>query len=339
MFGTYKVLITQNYTSGKYTLVPIRYEDRYDIMKWRNEQIDVLRQDEILTPEQQDLYFKNTVMSLFSQSQPSQILWSFLLGDELIGYGGLVHINHEEKTAEISFLTTPQRANNKTLFQEDWFTYLQILKPIAFDELHLETIFTYAFDIRPELYKVLEKSGFELTKRLPKEFVKKDKFYDVVIHSCTAESLSIRKATADDCLLYFTWANDEEVRIQSYQQGKLEFKNHQEWFDKRLNNPDFCFYIFHDYKNIPVGQVRIEIRNLSTAVIGISVDKDFRGRGFAVQMLKKSAAEFKKNHPEIIIEAFIKESNKASYHSFINAGFTFAEMQDVENITSYKLIF
>jgi hypothetical protein len=56
-------------------------------------------------------------------------------------------------------------------------------------------------------------------------------------------------------------------------------------------------------------------------------------------MLKKSAMEFKKSHPGIIIEAFIKESNRASYHSFINAGFTFAEMLDVENVASYKLIF
>ena len=41
-----------------HSMVPIRFKDRYEIMKWRNEQIYHLRQQVPLTKESQDNYFK-----------------------------------------------------------------------------------------------------------------------------------------------------------------------------------------------------------------------------------------------------------------------------------------
>src|SRR5690554_7644655 len=100
----YKVLSKQVYTAGNYSLVPIRMEDRFDIMKWRNEQIYHLRQSKPLTLEDQNHYFNNIVTKLFGQEQPTQILFSCLEGDRCIGYGGLVHINWLDKNAEVSFI-------------------------------------------------------------------------------------------------------------------------------------------------------------------------------------------------------------------------------------------
>ena len=74
----YKVLNKQIFTFGPYTLVPIRFEDRYEIMKWRNEQIYHLRQIKPLTFEDQENYFKNIVLNLFVHEQPNQILFSLL---------------------------------------------------------------------------------------------------------------------------------------------------------------------------------------------------------------------------------------------------------------------
>ena len=100
----YKCLNKQEFSSGPYTLVPIRHEDRFEIMNWRNEQIYHLRQAEPLTNEQQDWYFENVIANLFEQENPNQILFSFLKNGECIGYGGLVHINWIDKHAEISFI-------------------------------------------------------------------------------------------------------------------------------------------------------------------------------------------------------------------------------------------
>ena len=55
----YKILNNQIFKNGIYSIVPIRFEDRIDIMNWRNEQILHLRQKEPLTEKNSDrLLFK-----------------------------------------------------------------------------------------------------------------------------------------------------------------------------------------------------------------------------------------------------------------------------------------
>ena len=73
----YKALTQQTYKNGEFEIVPIRHEDRIEIMKWRNEQIYHLRQSEPLTIDKQDAYFDNTIAPLFNQEKPSQILIQF----------------------------------------------------------------------------------------------------------------------------------------------------------------------------------------------------------------------------------------------------------------------
>ena len=61
----YKALKKQVFNLGDFSIVPIRYEDRLDIMKWRNEQIYHLRQVKKLTKKNQNDYFDNIVSMLF----------------------------------------------------------------------------------------------------------------------------------------------------------------------------------------------------------------------------------------------------------------------------------
>ena len=112
----YKNINSNSFNNGMYSLVPIRDEDKYDIMNWRNNQLDILRQETILSIEQQEHYFKTVVDKLFDIEEPKQLLFSFLENNKLIGYGGLVHIDWEIKTAEISFLTETSRNINAELF-------------------------------------------------------------------------------------------------------------------------------------------------------------------------------------------------------------------------------
>ena len=86
-----------------FKLIPIRYDDRYSIMKWRNEQIYHLRQKKKLSKYDQDKYFEEVVLKQ-KEDNPDQILFSFFEKNELVAYGGLVHINWGEKEAEVSFV-------------------------------------------------------------------------------------------------------------------------------------------------------------------------------------------------------------------------------------------
>lgn len=177
----YKALSKNFFSNGKHSIVPIRMEDRLLIMKWRNEQIYHLRQSKPLTEVDQNKYFDTVVNKLFEEDKPNQLLFSFLEDEKCIGYGGLVHINWIDKNAEISFVLETDL--EKEYFQEYWFTYLGLIEQVAFKELGLHKIFTYAFDLRPRLYLALTAAKFIEESRLKEHCFFDGKYIDVVIHS------------------------------------------------------------------------------------------------------------------------------------------------------------
>ena len=177
----YRCLEKAEFGDGDFRIIPIRSEDRYKIMDWRNEQIYHLRQSEPLTRNRQDWYFDNVVASLFDQEQPNQILFSFLKGDECIGYGGLVHINWLDKHAEISFIMDTKLESEH--FKEYWSVYLGLIESVGFKELSFHKLFVYAFDLRPHLYEALESNEYFQDARLKDHCFFNGEFKDVVIHS------------------------------------------------------------------------------------------------------------------------------------------------------------
>jgi hypothetical protein len=177
----YKCLRTNVYENQEFKIVPIRFEDRLDIMNWRNEQMYHLRQAEPLNKEKQDKYFNTTISSLFQQEKPSQILFSFLKNHQLIGYGGLVHINWIDKNAEISFIMKTEL--EKIHFSLYWSTFLNLIEIVAFDELFLHKVFVYAFDLRPHLYSILKVNKYFEDAILKDHCCFNNNFLDVVIHS------------------------------------------------------------------------------------------------------------------------------------------------------------
>jgi len=176
----YKVLQKKFFTDGTFSIVPIRFEDRMLIMKWRNEQIYHLRQRQPLTVADQDAYFANVVAKLFEEEQPNQLLFSFLEDEVCIGYGGLVHVNWLDKNAEISFIMNTDLEAER--FHEIWSAYLGLLEQVAFEELKLHKIYTYAFDLRPYLYEVFLNAGYHEEARLKEHCFFENKFLDVLIH-------------------------------------------------------------------------------------------------------------------------------------------------------------
>ena len=66
----YNCLSQNEFALSDYKIVPIRYEDRLDIMKWRNEQMYHLSQDKPLTKESQENYYTKTLFHLFDNDKP-----------------------------------------------------------------------------------------------------------------------------------------------------------------------------------------------------------------------------------------------------------------------------
>ena len=68
-------------------------------------------------------------------------------------------------------------------FAKYWSNYLKLIEKLAFEELNFHKIFTYAFDLRPHLYPVLESCGFKEEARLKEHCLFDGQFLDVVYHA------------------------------------------------------------------------------------------------------------------------------------------------------------
>ena len=178
----YKCLFKNRFELDSYSIVPIRDEDMFLIMKWRNEQIYHLRQNKKLTKRSQIEYFTNVIHELFDNPYPTQILFSYLEENNIcVGYGGLVKINWIDKNAEISFIINTELELD--FFEFHWSNYLNLIQEVAFNYLKLHKIYTFAFDLRPQLYNILLKNGFYEEAVLKEHCFFEHKFIDVRIHT------------------------------------------------------------------------------------------------------------------------------------------------------------
>ena len=333
---TYKCLSINKFESNGFHIEPLRDIDKYDILEIRNQQLYHLRQSKPLTKEQQDNYFNKVVALLFDQEKPNQLLFSFFENNEFVGYGGLVHINWIDKIAEISFVMKTDLEKNN--FSKYWSNYISLIEKIAFSELNFHKIFTYAFDLRPHLYAILEKNGFTEEARLEEHCLFDDNYIDVVYHSKINRKISYRKSNEEDLLLYFNWANDSSVRENSYQTKRIDFEDHQKWYLNKIKDPNCLMLIFENHLGFPIGQVRIQKNENKTALIGISNDKNHRGKGYASEMLKISTELFLSNNSSYLINAYINLENIASEKAFRKAGFELNKVVDYEGISSFHFI-
>tara|TARA_Y100000310_G_scaffold78724_1_gene75398 strand:+ start:184 stop:696 length:513 start_codon:yes stop_codon:yes gene_type:complete len=147
-------------------LVSLREEDMELIRKWRNEQIYALRQKKILTKDEQHNYFSQVVMKSFGEDKPECVLFSFLLRNDCIGYGGFVHINWNKKHTELSFILDTERAKKIKIYQKEFRIFLGLILRLNLEQIKFKAIFTETYDIRPVHIKILENSGFKRIKRM-----------------------------------------------------------------------------------------------------------------------------------------------------------------------------
>lgn len=140
--------------------------------------------------------------------------------------------------------------------------------------------------------------------------------------------LKMRRATAADVLLYHRWANEEEVRKQSFRREPIPYDVHVQWFNRRREAPDCLLAVFENGDGQPVGQVRIESVD-GNATISVSVDNRFRGLGYGTEMLRACTAEYQAAHTTTPVYAHIRPDNSASINAFTRAGYRlFSEQHD-----------
>lgn len=321
----YRVLQNQVYDSGSFSIVPIRFEDRMNIMQWRNEQLYHLRQQKPLTEADQNQYFTTVVAHLFEQEKPNQILFSFLENGSCIGYGGLVHINWIDQHAEISFIMNTKLESER--FHEIWTAYLGLIEQVAFEDLKLHKIFTYAFDLRPHLYEVLQACNFTLDARLKEHSFFDGKFMDVLIHSKIKINASLRKADESDLNVTFQWVNNPLVRRYSVQKSPILFEDHKLWFFNKISS-DCCYYLILTVDNQTAGSIRFDIDENTTATVSYLIDPKFHGKGLGRFLLFEGTKLLLREKSVSKILGLVFNENIPSLKAFAYLGYTKIDNSD-----------
>lgn len=185
MTTAYACLKNQVFSNEPYQIVPIRYEDLFAIKSWRNDQMTILRQNEVLTDGMQQKYYDNFLKPSFSEKHPKQILFSYLKNNTCIGYGGIVHIDWSSQRGELSFLLDTKKAADPNIYSHDFGIFLELIKRVAFEDLKFHRLFTETFDIRPLHILVLEKHGFVYEGRMRDHVFIENHYVDSLLHGIT----------------------------------------------------------------------------------------------------------------------------------------------------------
>ena len=149
--------------------------------------------------------------------------------------------------------------------------------------------------------------------------------------------LNIRPASKKDCQLIWKWANDPEVRAVSFSSEAISYEQHVRWFALRLKDIHCFFYIAETATHEPIGQIRYELDG-NEATINISIDQQFRGKGYGSSLIKLASKKFFNASAAQIIHAYVKADNELSLKAFKKAGFRDAGTATVNAHSAIHLI-
>lgn len=180
----FSILSNKSFSDGAYTISSIEMSDAMPVMHWRNEQLDALRQKHPLTEECQSDYFEKVVKVEFSKALPDFLLLRFTHQKKLIGYGGLVHINWQDKRAEVSFLLETVRAKNIKQYNLELKIFLDLIKTLAFVEFDFNKITTESYSHRQHHVQTIEECGFTRDGILRDHTLLDGKWVNAIICSC-----------------------------------------------------------------------------------------------------------------------------------------------------------
>ncbi len=141
--------------------------------------------------------------------------------------------------------------------------------------------------------------------------------------------LKLSPAKASDQWLLLRWANDPDVRGNSFSPEVITEGSHEKWFKERLEDKRCLILIARDSYGCPVGQVRFDLQDpiggaLSLyALVDLSVDRCARRRGIGQAILELGLEKMREQWgASTNAVAKILTENEASLKTFRNAGFT-----------------
>jgi UDP-2,4-diacetamido-2,4,6-trideoxy-beta-L-altropyranose hydrolase len=135
-----------------------------------------------------------------------------------------------------------------------------------------------------------------------------------------SQRYTLRRATAQDAQLYFSWANDPGVRQNAVHPEPIAWEAHIAWFTKRLQDPESYLYLLQSPAGDLIGQVRIEFDGPGLpGIIDYSLAPAYRGMGLGQLLLRRALQRLRHDRPAMAggaVQGQVKTSNRASARVF-----------------------
>ncbi|MBE6099365.1 MAG: GNAT family N-acetyltransferase [Anaerovibrio sp.] len=150
------------------------------------------------------------------------------------------------------------------------------------------------------------------------------------------ENLYLRPATVDDARLIFEWANDPEVRENSFNTDDILWDDHLAWFNRTLADESTLLFILMK-DDAPVGQVRLV--NSDKWQISYSIASVYRGQGYGKLILQLAENELVvEGHGGEKLYAEVKMDNIASQKIFTGLDYWMSESEHVGALAYVKIV-
>ncbi|UOG47558.1 GNAT family N-acetyltransferase [Leptospira noguchii] len=136
--------------------------------------------------------------------------------------------------------------------------------------------------------------------------------------------LNLRPVKFDDCLLLYTWANEEGVRKNAFISEPIKYEDHILWFQNKLNASSGVYIFILENMNMPIGQIRFDlIHDVEYFYqIDYSITVENQNNGFGTKIIALGLLELIKKQVDCnIIRALVKADNVASVKCFLRNKF------------------
>jgi UDP-2,4-diacetamido-2,4,6-trideoxy-beta-L-altropyranose hydrolase len=135
------------------------------------------------------------------------------------------------------------------------------------------------------------------------------------------DNFFLRRAVKGDVDTYFRWANDKDVRANSFKSDAISYDTHCSWFNLNIDSSESYLYIFSSGENVPIANIRFKVEN-ETATLSYLIDERFRGLGLGKEILAQGTNFFFQDNQYVkTVQGFVKADNTASVKAFIASHF------------------
>lgn len=152
----------RSFSNELFILSALQKKDIETIRLWRNKKIELLRQNKILSKEEQEKYWNDSILISFKQDKPKNILMRMARKDseELIAYGGLVHIDWDKYYAETSFLVKSEILDLSPEYEEIFLNFFDLMIDLV-KFLGVQTLYSETYSFRTSHISLIEKIGYK----------------------------------------------------------------------------------------------------------------------------------------------------------------------------------